>query len=340
MEVCAVPADSSGCGAVRVVYPCRAVEASRAVRVRLLSPQAPQRKGLSGEVPVALDAGDAEVVVLHRPAHKALVDVIPVLQAEGRAVVVDIDDNLSAPHPDHQWARSGSVSSVELARACAMADLVTVSTPALAEVYGAHGRVAVLRNCVPEGMLRMGRESDGKTLGWGGVVVTHPGDLPVTGGAVAEALDVAAWRFKVIGGADRVRAELGLYDEPASTGGLEVEDYQQQLGTLDVGIAPLGDTPFNWAKSGLKPLEYAARGVPFVASPTPEYRLLVAQGAGLLASSPGEWFSGLRDLMRDESLRHEKREQGYMVARKHTYEAHAQDWVYAWSEAITNRRAR
>ena len=41
--------------------------------------------------------------------------------------------------------------------------------------------------------------------------------------------------------------------------------------------------------SFLKGLEYAAAGIPFIASPTEEYRLLAEAGVGRLAETPDEW---------------------------------------------------
>ena len=62
--------------------------------------------------------------------------------------------------------------------------------------------------------------------------------------------------------------------------------YTSSVAELGVGLVPLLDSAFNRAKSWLKGLEYAALGVPFVASPTPEYVKLAGLGAGLLADDP------------------------------------------------------
>lgn len=65
---------------------------------------------------------------------------------------------------------------------------------------------------------------------------------------------------------------------------------------IDIGIVPLNDIPFNHAKSYIKGLEYAAAGVPFVASAAPEYVFLAENGVGRVARSPEEWESHISEL--------------------------------------------
>ena len=54
----------------------------------------------------------------------------------------------------------------------ALADLVTCSTDALRR-YATHGRVAVLRNCVPERYLSITAKRTGQTVGWGGAAASR-----------------------------------------------------------------------------------------------------------------------------------------------------------------------
>jgi glycosyltransferase involved in cell wall biosynthesis len=201
--------------------------------------------------------------------------------------------------------------------------------------------VVVLPNRVPERLLPMPRESDGRTLGWGGLASGHPGDLQAAHGGAGRALAGSGWRFLVIGPAEGVRIGLGLTQAVDATGGLSLEGYHEALGSLDVGIAPLNPSPFNRAKSGLKCLEYAARGVPYVASPSPEYTLLAGEGVGLLATDALQWRRHLTDLMQDETLREHHREHGRaVIAEKHTYERHGHLWPEAWESAMRNRDQR
>lgn len=360
MRVRLLPADKAACSLYRLEHPARVASLQHDVpttidRQNFAIPDAPW----DGQ-PVVVEARrnadesttctpwDEDVVVLQRPAREGIVALIPALQARGIAVVVDIDDDFSCLHPLHP-SRPGfhprgpsEQSWHHVARACGLADLVTVTTPALAERYGAHGRVAVLPNCVPRSMLELPSQDRGRTVGWGGRASIHPGDLETTRGGVGEALErMRDWRFRVIGPAETARIGLSLREKPEATGGLEMGDYFEALGQLDVGVVPLARTRFNEAKSWLKGLEYAARGVPFVASPLPEYRALAEEGVGVLAADRSRnWRAELVQLMRDESLRWEAIARGReVVEERHTYETEGWRWTEAWGHALQTRRA-
>ncbi|HEY1412976.1 MAG TPA: glycosyltransferase, partial [Rhodopila sp.] len=72
-----------------------------------------------------------------------------------------------------------------------------------------------------------------------------------------------------------------------------------------IGLAPLLDTPFNWAKSAIKAMDYAALGLTVVASDVPVYRGSIADGpAGeLVANDPAAWHAALDWLIRGQDRR-------------------------------------
>lgn len=328
MKVRVHPGDQKGVGHARLIWPAQAARA----------------EGVEIEIAPSLHTVqemDADVLVFQRTSSPAVVALIPTLQARGHAVVVDVDDDLAAVH--HANVAAGAEMPRLVARACQQADLVIVSTPALAARYAPHGRVRVLENCVPGAILSMPRSSDGRTVGWGGFTGTHPGDLAVTRGGVQDALERTGARFHVVGPPVGVREQLGLADEPSATGPLtrvgEFE-YERALGQLDVGIVPLADTRFNGAKSWLKGLQYAARGVPFVASNVAEYRRLGAVGVGVVVPPRARnWRQRIVKLLTDPGLCAERAERGFVFASGMTYEKQAWRWVEAWEAAIENHRA-
>jgi glycosyltransferase involved in cell wall biosynthesis len=229
-----------------------------------------------------------------------------------------------------------------LAKSCAIADLVVVSTPILAKRYGAHERVMVVPNCVPAWYCDLQAKDHPLTVGWSGSVITHPGDLEETGGEIQGALDASGARFTVVGTGNGVRENLALRDEPDATGWRDLDKYPQAIQHLDVGIVPLRLTPFNEAKSYLKGLEMAAVGVPFVASPTAEYRKLAAEGVGWIAESPAEWRFLVEQLARDRVQREALGEAWREVVReRYTVEGNAWRWLEAWTYAreLADQRA-
>lgn len=345
MKVWVHPGDNRGVGRYRMLYPAAAVrELGVDVEERDNFPMKREvRPGPNGGYEGRVRPGevDADVVVFQRPSNLTLVEFIPLIQAMGVAVVVDVDDDLHAVH--HRNVAKMSESPKNVLRACAMADMVTVATPALAERYGSHGRVAVLPNRVPERLLGMPpHRSDEMTVGWAGWVGTHPGDLQVTGGGVADAIRrVPGARFKMIGPVDGVQQALHLDEEPVYTGGLPIDDYYDELGSLDVGICPLEDSKFNQAKSCLKVLEMASRGVAVVASPRPDYRRMADEGICVLANDRGRsWRSQVKTLLENkvawvELVAHARGQ----IQRAHTYEGTGHLWAEVWEQALANRHA-
>ena len=73
----------------------------------------------------------------------------------------------------------------------------------------------------------------------------------------------------------------------------------------DIGIAPLEDTAFNRCKSAIKALDYAALGLPVLASERAVYRGTLADGPGgwLIPDDRNAWFVALARLVRDAGLR-------------------------------------
>lgn len=342
------PADDGGClgGHYRLIFPGR-VLLGQGHDVVLGGPEASLPGQFDGRTHQLVGCApvDADVVVLQRPLKRVLADLIPHLQAQGVAVVVEVDDDFTCippanpcwsdthprRHPDRNWDH--------LARACRLADLVTVSTPALAARYGGHGRVVVLPNFVPAWYLGVqAPENDAVTVGWAGSPHTHPGDLEVMGGAVSRVLASTGAGFRAVGSAKTLDV-LDVEGDVVEWAPL-LDGYPQAVATLDVGVVPLADSAFNRGKSSLKMAESAALGVAVVASPTPENVVLHRLGVGMLARKPREWEGALRSLVLDVGRRAEMVAAGREVMAGRTYEQHAWRWAEAWEQAVVNRRGR
>ena len=287
---------------------------------------------------------DADVIVLQRVTHRLVADAVSLIRAKGVAVVIDMDDDLRTIHPANPAfaaihpRRGTSIHSWHNAqRACEAATLVTVSTNELVRRYAPHGRGVVLDNHVPARYLDV-THHDSDLLGWGGSIHSHPDDLQAAGTALTRLCRAGA-RFRVIGPRDGVREALRLDAEPEWTGVLDLTtQWPTALTSLGVGLAPLADTVFNGAKSWLKPLEYAALGVPCVVSPRVEYVRLHKRGVGLLARNPHEWYRQLGRLRGDPTLRAELSESGREAARGLLTEDHSWRWAEAWADAFRLQR--
>ena len=350
--------DMWGCGHYRMTWP--AIAAARLDPVAMAVFQVPP-----SDRQISLDVNqqgmvvrehfppDADVIVFQRPTSGYLVQAIPLLQRRGVAVVVDMDDDLGHIDPRNPaWMvhqptirgprgqRAPNLHNYANARlACRHADLVTVSTPPLADTYGAHGRVQVLYNQVPARYLDVAHH-DSTLAGWPGALHSHPNDLQQMGAAIAQHV-AAGGRFKVIGDPEGCGRPLGLAADPDGAGVVALHAWPDAVTELGIGLAPLADTRFNRAKSWLKPLEMSAVGVPWLATDLPEYRRWHATGGGgLLLSKPKHWASALRTLAASADMRADLAGAGRAAAADHTVEGNAWRWAEAWAQAHANHRAR
>jgi len=78
----------------------------------------------------------------------------------------------------------------------------------------------------------------------------------------------------------------------------------RDLATSDIGLAPLPDNRFTKGKCGFKILQYAAAGLPSVASPVGINSEYVRDSVtGFLAKDPSQWIKNLRKLIENPELR-------------------------------------
>jgi intein/homing endonuclease len=202
---------------------------------------------------------NCDVLVLQRPMFYLMPDMIEHVQACGTAVVVELDDDFHTPDANNRafmlnHPRVNPQYNFRWLGECVKrADMVTVSTDWLAKRYGSHGRVAVIRNYVDDEMTRIRRRGNGTTLGWAGTTINHPNDLPATRGGVGAAMrERPGWRFLCVGGeghAEQIIRQLDL--NPArfiASPWKTLELHHLLVAQLDLGIVPLADTKFNYAK--------------------------------------------------------------------------------------------
>lgn len=340
MRTVVYPSDSFGCGSFRAIWPGQHLAAA-GHDVEVVGPTDRRVRVVMDGHTVKDVLVDADIVVLQRVTHAYMAQAVGVMRAKGITVIVDVDDDLSSIHPSNPaWAvhrpGAGLHSWHNLALACRSASLVTVSTPALLDVYARHGRGHVLPNYLPDMYYGLPRE-DSDVVGWPGSFHSHPNDPEVVGGAVARLVDEGA-EFVMRGDPAGAGRAFGLAADPPG-GGVSVTEWPAAVASLGVGMAPLADTKFNAAKSWLKPLEMSACGVPWVASPRVEYRRLHELGAGVLADRPRTWYRELKRLRESAALRAELSEAGRAVAEGLRLRDHSWRWAEAWQRAVEIDRA-
>jgi glycosyltransferase involved in cell wall biosynthesis len=111
-------------------------------------------------------------------------------------------------------------------------------------------------------------------------------------------------------------------DTPPSLSSLPIENIPwseetevQMIQSLDIGIMPLPDNPFERGKCGYKLIQYMACGLPVVASPVGVNQDIVQHGKnGFLAADETEWTQALGRLKQEPVLRKQMGAAGRQLA--------------------------
>lgn len=220
-----------------------------------------------------------------------------------------------------------------------LADLVTVTTPALADVYRPYARrVVVLPNALPDWVLDLPvTQPDRFTVGWT-LSRSHLLDAREHIDALDRAMRKCPSAMFHWVGVDPAMSPFTGREKVTRWVGNTNEYLRQLAGMFTVGIAPLAPYVFNRGKSGLKAQEYAAVGIPAVVSDWPQYADVVNHGAtGFLVTTPEEWAVRLRQLYRNPELVVEMGTAAREVESTRTISHTAHRWITAYEEAFNVR---
>ena len=279
----------------------------------------------------------ADVVVLQRVLHPGTVDIIRGLQAAGSKVVYDIDDWYDGVPAYNPASKGFGPDALDMLHAAlAAADLITTSTPELAEAYSRLGEARVLGNYLDRDLwfdaakYRLDRSH--VHVGWLGSAMWRTGDVELLRPWLADWLATKPDVKFVVAGSDRSLFEYlgcgGLICPPSKQHVRPFQHLPAMLGWFDIGLAPLVRNKFNDAKSWVKGLEYNAAGAPVVASPSREYRTFVRPGINGYLVSKKNWVDALELALDDlEDLR----AGALKVAGEYWIDDHVDKWVTAYA---------
>lgn len=245
-------------------------------------------------------------------------------------LVWETDDDLWTIDPKNFRATRNFTPErlAELEQAASVAHLVTVSTEPLAEVMRQYNpNVIVIPNHIDGALLDIERPGrDRLTIGWAGGD-SHLKDWAMVAPKLRRFLDRnAAVDFHSIGANYLIANEIRGRHTPWST---DLFDYYRTI-DFDIGIAPLTSSRFNQSKSAIKAMEYAALGIPVIASNEAPYQPFVIDGVtGFLVDREHEWEARLRDLVNDEAMREEMG----AAAKEHVKQWTIQNGWHLWADA-------
>ncbi|WP_459933245.1 glycosyltransferase family protein [Fundidesulfovibrio butyratiphilus] len=266
--------------------------------------------------------------------------------SSGAAVVYDLDDNFLAVPQDHPMAEALAPVRPWAEKLLRLADLVTVSTPELAEaVAPLCRRVRVLPNLVDPGLWRRSARAPQREPNEAAHVVfagtpSHRGDL--------EALAPALSRLQAHFGPRMVLTLMGCDAPELSARRVPFEPdyaaYARALAGLgpDIGLAPLSDSAFNRCKSAVKWLEYSALGAAGVYADLPPYAPVENGRTGVkVGAAPALWEEALAGLLEDAvSRRRLGRQARAEVFGRHRLDSGAAAYLEAWREAVRMKTGR
>jgi glycosyltransferase involved in cell wall biosynthesis len=311
-------ANHGGCGQYRIGLPMWAL--SQAGHDALAFSQ------LNMELPEDLDVLVGQQICT--PDRSAIWHDLAAQEGRSTALVYENDDDLWSIHPSNLAAALFREPEIQagIEAAIQVADAVTVTTQYLADhVRTMNPNVHVLPNCIDATFLRYQRpRSDRLTIGWAGGS-SHDMDFKFVRNELKSFLRRNTSVDVHFIGTD-YRMAVGRPDGRHSGWSENLVEYLTKI-DFDIGIAPLAYHAFNKGKSDLKALEYAALGIPVVATDYGPYTDSVQHGVtGFLVRHPHEWAQYLRDLVNDEAMRLEMGENARRWAATRTIQGNIWRW--------------
>lgn len=266
-----------------------------------------------------IDHFDLDVIVMQRVMFGDIPEKMDQAKAAGQILINDLDDwywglspqnhAFEASHPKVNPKENIQHYKSVLGRS----SRVTVSTAYLADRISTWVRcpIDLLPNTVDLAKFhpRPVTDTTVPVVGWVGSTGHRSGDFNEVRGVLGPMFEEGKIKIHHSGAYDHHPSfadMIGVHPKLVTTLPLVPPHEYSGLFMFDVGIAPLTDMPFNRAKSGIKALEYAAAGVPFVASPLDAYQDLASKGIGMVARKRHHWRL-LLERLRDPAFRSEER---------------------------------
>lgn len=286
----------------------------------------------------------SDVVHVHRFIDPEVQLAMQRLREAGIGVVWDNDDditNVPRSNPNHASFSGvkGSRIAAALGTVIRLADVVTTPSERLAEQFRIAGAddVRVVENFLPDAFADARRVAHEATVVVWLAALEHQADyqalrLRDTFGRILDAhADV---RIISIGLGLGLRHER--YEHVPAVSFLEIP---RALARCDIGIAPLVDIPWNHARSNVKLKEYAAAGLPWLASPIGAYASMGEAQGGRLVPADG-WYASIDTLVKDARARRKLAKAASRWAKRQTISKHVDCWESALTDAAQRARAR
>jgi glycosyltransferase involved in cell wall biosynthesis len=278
-------------------------------------------------------SGRLDRLILHREASPLSRGGLEArLLAHAGAGLYDFDDALQWDTGAGGVLRRVAPKAPKALAAVRNADRVIAGNQVLADWASQHNRdVVVIPSCVSPENYRQKRQytlGDPPRLGWIGSADNEVYVKQIAG-ALHEIHRRTGARITLV---SSTKPSLGDLEPFVDRIAWSEDSQEVALATFDVGIAPLPDQPYTRGKCGYKLLQYAAVGLPVVASPIGVNQQILSRLGAPAATSNGEWVEAVLELLtRSDVTRAELGGRARAVVEEHySYDA----WQSRWEHAV------
>jgi len=288
----------------------------------------------------------ADILIVHLLSEHDLLPILVERKSRRLPVIYELSDNIVAPHTGvgiKGWF-SDPLNLALSFQYLRMADAVQVTGPGLEERFKfGNPRTIIFANQI-DSMGSLARPDSRRiTIGWAGST-GHLRDVESTIAIVGQVMrrhlnvDFALMADKEIYRLWAAALPAGRirYTPPGT-----LAAYLDFLQTIDIGLAPLLDNPYNHCRSDVKFLEYASRGVvPVLSHITPYLDSAQPGETAFLYRSPQELGPLLTRLIADAGLRDRIRRAAYAYVNEHRREERHADERLTFYEGLLDIYAR
>lgn len=333
MKIHAVTTDRGGCWWFRVFLPLDTYARTYQVETSYGAGVPP---GLLDELSDRSDPGVLIAKFLQAPVNVEVWEQIA--RAPRRPLLVyDVDDSYYHVEDMHAGEHSVYANPEVVRRAervMRVCDVVTCSTPAVANLYERVNRnTVVLPNSVPQSLFSYGSEARPErfTVGYQSSP-SHLHDIQyATPALVAFLTRHRDARVHFYGPTDPVEVVKPVRPDQVETTAWvdDLDRFHRRLAnSMHVGIAPIEPgRQFNAYKSGVKAQTYAALGIPTIASDTSYYRDVIRDGqTGLIARTPAQFAMRLNMLYNEPEELADMGRQALLAESRRTIEKRIDMW--------------
>lgn len=226
-------------------------------------------------------AAKADLLVLFQTNDIDLISIIEQRKQAGLQTICEFNDNFYAPQPWSPVAKAWSSNHLRATYEVFLthADQIMVTSEGLHDLFVSRTQtpITIIQNNlpdIPESLDSLLTRKKRHSFGWAGSL-GHVADILSIGPMVqAYLLSHADATFHVMGN-ESLASNLHLHERYFFTPWGTVEQYFEFWNSIEVGIIPLLDTPYNQCRSDVKLLEMVSRGVVPIVPHAKPYQTLI-----------------------------------------------------------------